>query len=40
MGFICCVVPQGNCVPEDALVGCEIVSVRNVSEVLDALMDW
>jgi hypothetical protein len=33
-------VPQGNCAPDDAPAGCELVTVRNVSEALDALMDW
>jgi DNA repair protein RadA/Sms len=40
MGFTRCVVPQGNCAPEDTPAGCELVPVRNVSEALDALMDW
>ena len=40
MGFSRCVVPYGNCDPEDAPAGCEILPVRNVSEALDALMDW
>ena len=40
MGFMRCIVPQGNCAPEDTPAGCELVAVRNVSEALDALMDW
>ena len=40
MGFTRCVVPNGNCAPEDAPAGCEVVAVRNVSEALDELMDW
>lgn len=40
MGFTRCVVPSGNCAPEDAPAGCEVVAVRNVSEALDELMDW
>jgi DNA repair protein RadA/Sms len=40
MGFTRCVVAYGNCAPEDAPDGCEIVTVRNVSEALDALIDW
>jgi DNA repair protein RadA/Sms len=40
MGFTRCVVPQGNCAPADAPAGCELVAVRNVSEALDALMEW
>jgi DNA repair protein RadA/Sms len=40
MGFSRCIVPQGNCAPEDTPAGCELLPVRNVSEALDALMDW
>ena len=40
MGFTHCIVPQGNCAPEDTPAGCELVEVKNVSEALDALMDW
>ena len=40
MGFTRCVVAHGNCAPEDAPEGCELVAVRNVSEALDALIDW
>ena len=40
MGFTRCIVPQGNCAPDDTPAGCELVAVRNVSEALDALMDW
>src|SRR4051812_22438893 len=40
MGFTRCVLPHGNCAPADAPAGCELVTVRNVSEALDALMDW
>lgn len=40
MGFTRCVVPQGNCAPEDTPAGCELVEVRTVAEALDALMDW
>jgi DNA repair protein RadA/Sms len=40
MGFTRCVVAHGNCAPEDAPDACEIVAVRNVSEALDALIDW
>jgi DNA repair protein RadA/Sms len=40
MGFTRCVVPQGNCAPEDTPANCELVAVKNVSEALDALMDW
>jgi DNA repair protein RadA/Sms len=40
MGFTRCIVPYGNCAPEDTPAGCELLPVRNVSEALDALMDW
>lgn len=40
MGFSRCVVAHGNCAAEDAPDSCEIVPVRNVSEALDALIDW
>jgi len=40
MGFTRCIVPQGNCSPDDTPPGCELLPVRNVSEALDALMDW
>jgi DNA repair protein RadA/Sms len=40
MGFTRCIVPQGNCSTDDTLPGCELLPVKNVSEALDALMDW
>ena len=40
MGFTHCIVPHGNCAPEDTPAGCELVEVKNVSEALDALIDW
>ena len=40
MGFTRCVVPQGNCAPEDVPAGLELLEVRTVSEALDQLMDW
>ena len=40
MGFTRCVVAHGNCGSEDTPDGCELVEVRNVSEALDALIDW
>ena len=30
----------GNCAPEDTPAGCELVTVKNVAEALDQLMDW
>jgi DNA repair protein RadA/Sms len=40
MGFTRCVVPEGNCAPEDAPDGLELVGVRTVNEALDQLMEW
>ena len=40
MGFTRCVLPQGNCAPEDVPAGFELAGVKTVSEALDALMDW
>jgi DNA repair protein RadA/Sms len=40
MGFTRCIVPHGNCAPEDTPAGCELVAVKNVSEALDQLMEW
>jgi DNA repair protein RadA/Sms len=40
MGFTRCVVPQGNCAPEDVPAGLELLEVKTVSEALDRLMDW
>jgi DNA repair protein RadA/Sms len=40
MGFTRIVVPEGNVSRDEAPPGCEIVTVRNVGEALDQLMDW
>jgi DNA repair protein RadA/Sms len=40
MGFTRCIIPDGNCAPDEAPPGCELVPVRNVGEALDQLMDW
>jgi DNA repair protein RadA/Sms len=40
MGFTRCILPQGNCAPEDAPGGCQLIEVRNVSEALEALIEW
>jgi DNA repair protein RadA/Sms len=40
MGFVRCVIPDGNAAPADVPDGCEIVNVRTVSEALDQLIDW
>jgi DNA repair protein RadA/Sms len=40
MGFTRCIVPDGNCSPEDVPAGIELVPVKTVVEALDQLMDW
>ena len=40
MGFTRCVVPEGNCAPDDAPEGLELTRVRTISEALDQLIDW
>jgi DNA repair protein RadA/Sms len=40
MGFTRCVLPQGNCAPDDVPDGFELVGVKSVSEALDQLMEW
>jgi DNA repair protein RadA/Sms len=40
MGFTRCIIPEGNCAPDEAPPGCELVPVRNVGEALDQLMEW
>lgn len=40
MGFTRCVLPHGNCAPEDVPPGFELVPVKTVSEALESLMDW
>jgi hypothetical protein len=40
MGFTRVVVPDGNVAKDEAPAGCELVTVRNVGEALDQLMDW
>src|SRR5688572_19876734 len=40
MGFNRVVVPDGNIARDEAPPGCEIVTVKNVGEALDQLMDW
>ena len=40
MGFTRVIVPDGNIAPDEAPAGCELVTVRNVGEALDQLMDW
>ena len=40
MGFTRCVVPEGNCTPEDVPPGIELVPVRTVTEAVDQLIEW
>ena len=40
MGFTRCIVPEGNCSPDDVPAGFELVPVKNVADALDQLMDW
>jgi DNA repair protein RadA/Sms len=40
MGFTRVIVPFGNCAPDEAPEGCEVVPVKTVGEALDQLMDW
>ena len=40
MGFTRCVIPEGNCSPEDVPAGMELVGVRTVSEALEQLIEW
>ena len=40
MGFTRCVVPDGNCAPEDVPEGIELVAVKSVGEALEQLIDY
>jgi DNA repair protein RadA/Sms len=40
MGFNRCVVPDGNCSPEDVPGGIELVGVKTVSDALEQLIEW
>jgi DNA repair protein RadA/Sms len=40
MGFTRCIVPDGNCSPDDVPAGIELVGVKTVSEALEQLIDW
>ena len=40
MGFTRCVVPDGNCSPEDVPSSIELVGVKTVSEALEQLIDY
>ena len=40
MGFTRCVVPEGNCSPDDVPAGIQLVGVKTVGEALEQLIDW
>jgi DNA repair protein RadA/Sms len=40
MGFARCILPHGNCAPDEAPDGCQLVPVRNIGEALEQLIDW
>jgi DNA repair protein RadA/Sms len=40
MGFTRCVMPRGNCAPEDVPAGFEVLEVKTVSDALEHLMEW
>jgi DNA repair protein RadA/Sms len=40
MGFTRCVIPDGNCSPDDVPPGIELVGVRTVGEALEQLIEW
>ena len=40
MGFTRCVIPEGNCSPDDVPASIELVGVRTVSEALEQLIEW
>jgi DNA repair protein RadA/Sms len=40
LGFTRCVIPDGNCSPDDVPAGIELVAVKTVTEALDHLIDW
>jgi DNA repair protein RadA/Sms len=40
MGFTRCVLPEGNCSPDDVPASIELVGVRTVSEALEQLIEW
>jgi DNA repair protein RadA/Sms len=40
MGFTRCIIPDGNCSPDDVPASIELVGVRTVSEALEQLIEW
>ena len=40
MGFTRCVLPEGNCSPQDVPAGIELAGVKTVGEALEQLIDW
>jgi DNA repair protein RadA/Sms len=40
MGFTRCVIPEGNCSPDDVPASIELIGVKTVSEALEQLIEW
>ena len=40
MGFTRCVLPEGNCSPDDVPAGIELVGVKTVADALEQLIEW
>ncbi len=40
LGFTRVILPEGNCPPEDAPAGCELVPVRSIGQALEAAIAW
>jgi DNA repair protein RadA/Sms len=40
LGFTRCVIPDGNCSPDDVPPGIELVPVKTIADALDQLIDW
>ena len=40
MAFTRCVLPDGNCAPDEAPPGLELAGVKNISQALDELIEW
>jgi DNA repair protein RadA/Sms len=40
MGFTRCVLPEGNCSPDDVPPGVELVAVRGITDAIDQLIAW
>jgi DNA repair protein RadA/Sms len=40
MGFTRCILPDGNCAPDDVPPGIDLVPVRTVTEAIEQLIEW